>query len=159
MGGETSVSFTTNHAQRHLVVLYCYMLHRWCSDKRENIAGSLYLTDSTNARYFQLMYFVPLYFQITGGVSSTLAGLHLVPGVVGNAVGGLVAGHFIRRQVYEFETPRRKGNFVTNIGLRTGGYKAVILASSLFASIGYALLIIRWSGNTNWWESLYIFLG
>ncbi|KAI3335759.1 major facilitator superfamily transporter [Ustulina deusta] len=85
-----------------------------------------------------LMYFVPLYFQITGGVSSTLAGLHLVPGVVGNAVGGLVAGHFIRR---------------------TGGYKAVILASSLFASIGYALLIIRWSGNTNWWESLYIFLG
>ncbi|KAI1182500.1 major facilitator superfamily transporter [Nemania serpens] len=85
-----------------------------------------------------LMYFVPLYFQVTAGASNTLAGLHLVPAVVGNAVGGLVAGSFIRR---------------------TGGYKAVILGSSLFASIGYALLILRWRGNTNWWESMYIVLG
>lgn len=45
------------------------------------------------------MYFVPLYFQVTAGASNTLAGLHLVPAVVGNAVGGLVAGSFIRRQV------------------------------------------------------------
>ncbi|KAI0876425.1 major facilitator superfamily transporter [Hypoxylon argillaceum] len=85
-----------------------------------------------------LMYFVPLYFQVTAGASNTLAGLHLVPAVVGNAVGGLVAGNFIRR---------------------TGGYKAVILGSSLCASIGYALLVIRWNGNTNWWESLYIVFG
>ncbi|KAI1421897.1 major facilitator superfamily transporter [Xylaria sp. FL1777] len=85
-----------------------------------------------------LMYFVPLYFQVTGGVSNTVAGLHLVPAVAGNAVGGVVAGQFIRR---------------------TGGYKAVILGSSLFASIGYALLVIRWLGNTNWWESLYIVFG
>ncbi|KAI1127072.1 major facilitator superfamily transporter [Nemania abortiva] len=85
-----------------------------------------------------LMYFVPLYFQVTGKVSNTTAGLHLVPAVVGNAVGGLVAGYVIRR---------------------TGGYKAVILGSSLFASIGYALLMIRWQGNTNWWESMYIVFG
>ncbi|KAI0547945.1 major facilitator superfamily transporter [Xylaria curta] len=85
-----------------------------------------------------LMYFVPLYFQVTSGATNTIAGLHLVPAVVGNAAGGLVAGYFIRK---------------------TGGYKAVILGSSLFASIGYALLIVRWVGNTNWWESLYIFLG
>lgn len=85
-----------------------------------------------------LMYFVPLYFQVTAGVSSTMAGLHLVPAVVGNTVGGLIAGNFIRR---------------------TGGYKVVILASSAVASIGYALLVIRWRGNTNWWESLYIAMG
>ncbi|KAI1272989.1 major facilitator superfamily transporter [Xylaria sp. FL0933] len=85
-----------------------------------------------------LMYFVPLYFQVTSGVSNTVAGLHLVPAVVGNTVGGIVAGQFIRR---------------------TGGYKAVILGSSLFASTGYLLLIIRWLGNTNWWESLYIVFG
>ncbi|KAI0856219.1 major facilitator superfamily transporter [Xylaria cubensis] len=85
-----------------------------------------------------LMYFVPLYFQVTSGASNTIAGLHLVPAVVGNALGGLVAGYFIRK---------------------TGGYKAVILGSSLFASIGYALLIVRWVGNTNWWESLYICFG
>ncbi|KAI0440589.1 major facilitator superfamily transporter [Xylaria telfairii] len=85
-----------------------------------------------------LMYFVPLYFQVTSGASNTVAGLHLVPAVVGNAVGGLVAGYFIRR---------------------TGNYKAVILGSSLFASIGYLLLVIRWFGHTNWWESMYIVLG
>ncbi|KAI1751536.1 major facilitator superfamily transporter [Xylaria castorea] len=85
-----------------------------------------------------LMYFVPLYFQVTSGATNTIAGLHLVPAVVGNAAGGLVAGYFIRR---------------------TGGYKAVIFGSSLFASIGYALLVVRWVGNTNWWESMYIFLG
>ncbi|KAI1113324.1 major facilitator superfamily transporter [Nemania sp. NC0429] len=85
-----------------------------------------------------LMYFVPLYFQITAGASNTIAGLHLVPAIAGNAVGGLVAGSFIRR---------------------TGGYKAVILGSSLIASIGYALLIIQWRGDTNWWESMYIVLG
>ncbi|KAI1313209.1 major facilitator superfamily transporter [Xylaria venustula] len=86
----------------------------------------------------QLMYFVPLYFQVTGGVSNTVAGLHLVPAVMGNAVGGVVAGQFIRR---------------------TGRYKAVILGSSLCASIGYALLVARWLGNTNWGESLYIVFG
>ncbi|KAI0453599.1 major facilitator superfamily transporter [Xylaria acuta] len=85
-----------------------------------------------------LMYFVPLYFQVTSDASNTIAGLHLVPAVVGNTVGGLVAGYFIRR---------------------TGGYKAVILGSSLFSSIGYALLVVRWVGNTNWWESMYIVLG
>ncbi|KAI0403696.1 major facilitator superfamily transporter [Xylaria palmicola] len=85
-----------------------------------------------------LMYFVPLYFQVTSGASNTLAGLHLVPAVVGNAVGGLAAGKFIQR---------------------TGSYKTVIQMSSLLSSIGYALLITRWVGDTNWWESLYIALG
>ncbi|GAW18421.1 hypothetical protein ANO14919_078960 [Xylariales sp. No.14919] len=85
-----------------------------------------------------LMYFVPLYFQVTAGASNTLAGLHLVPAVVGNAVGGVTAGNIIRR---------------------TGRYKVVILLSSLLASIGYTLLVIRWLGHTNWWESLYIVPG
>lgn len=45
----------------------------------------------------QLMYFVPLYFQVTARVSNTTAGLHLVPAVVGNTIGGLISGNFIRR--------------------------------------------------------------
>ncbi|KAI0201228.1 major facilitator superfamily transporter [Astrocystis sublimbata] len=85
-----------------------------------------------------LMYFVPLYFQVTSGVSNTIAGLHLVPAVVGNTLGGLAAGYFIRK---------------------TGGYKAVIIGSSVCGSIGYSLLVIRWVGDTNWWESMYIVLG
>jgi len=45
----------------------------------------------------QLMFSVPLYFQVTGGMSNTESGLHLVPAVVGNAVGGLLSGLIIKR--------------------------------------------------------------
>ncbi|KAI0391453.1 major facilitator superfamily transporter [Xylariaceae sp. FL0594] len=82
-----------------------------------------------------LMYFVPMYFQVTAGVSNTVAGLHLIPAVAGNAVGGLVAGQVIRR---------------------TGGYKYTIIGASISATVAYTLLVIRWRGHTNWWESLYI---
>ncbi|KAI1335280.1 MFS general substrate transporter [Xylariaceae sp. FL0016] len=85
-----------------------------------------------------LMYSVPLYFQVTAKASNTAAGLHLVPAVIGNALGGIASGRLIKR---------------------TGRYKIVITAASISASIGYIFLIIRWHGHTNWWESLYIFPG
>ena len=44
------------------------------------------------------MFSIPLYFQITANASVTAAGARLVPAVVGNAVGGLLAGYAI--QVY-----------------------------------------------------------
>jgi MFS family permease len=83
-----------------------------------------------------LMFAVPLYFQVTSNVSNSMAGAHLVPAVVGNAVGGIISGVIIRR---------------------TGRYKSLSLVATLTASIGYLLLILRWHGNTNWLESLYIF--
>jgi MFS family permease len=83
-----------------------------------------------------LMFAVPLYFQITSRVSNTVAGAHLVPAVVGNALGGIVSGRIIRR---------------------TGRYKVLAIAATIFASIGYFLLIVRWHGSTSWPESLYIF--
>jgi MFS family permease len=43
--------------------------------------------DFENVRV-QLMIVIPLYFQITTEMSNTEAGAHLVPGVLGNAVGG-----------------------------------------------------------------------
>ncbi|KAI3317826.1 MFS general substrate transporter [Xylariaceae sp. AK1471] len=106
--------------------------------KHRDIFSSYLVICFLAAAQTSLMYFVPLYFQVTAGASNTVAGFHLVPAVVGNAIGGLVSGHLIQR---------------------TGGYKTVILASSLSASIAYSLLIIRWLGNTNWWESLYIVPG
>lgn len=45
----------------------------------------------------QLMFSIPLYFQVTQGASNTIAGAHLFPAVAGNAVGGLLAGAAIRR--------------------------------------------------------------
>jgi len=85
-----------------------------------------------------LMFAVPLYFQITAKTSSTVAGAHLVPAVVGNAIGGLISGAVIKR---------------------TGRYKALTLGATGVASLAYLLLILRWHGNTNWLESLYIFPG
>jgi predicted MFS family arabinose efflux permease len=83
-----------------------------------------------------LMFAVPLYFQVTSNVSNSVAGAHLVPAVVGNALGGLISGAVINR---------------------TGRYKLLVLIATLAASVGYLLLILRWHGNTNWFESLYIF--
>ena len=84
------------------------------------------------------MFAVPLYFQVTAKASSTVAGAHLFPAVFGNAIGGLISGAVIKR---------------------TGRYKALTLGATGVASLAYLLLILRWHGNTNWLESLYIFPG
>jgi MFS family permease len=83
-----------------------------------------------------LMFFVPLYFQVTKRASATDAGLHLVPAVVGNAIGGVLAGTIIKR---------------------TGQYKGLLLVGSLIAASSYVLIILRWKGSTGFGESLYIF--
>ncbi|KAI0123937.1 major facilitator superfamily transporter [Xylariales sp. AK1849] len=106
--------------------------------KNREILACYFVIGTISAAQTALVFSVPLYFQITQRVSNTVAGAHLFPAVFGNAIGGLAAGRLIRR---------------------TGGYKAVAVAASLSGSISYLLLIIRWRGNTNWWESLYISLG
>lgn len=44
-----------------------------------------------------MMMLVPMYFTVTAHASATRAGAHLMPAVIGNAVGGLLAGSIIRR--------------------------------------------------------------
>lgn len=44
-----------------------------------------------------MMYSVPLFFKATQNSSNTVAGSHLFPAVVGNAVGGLVTGLTINK--------------------------------------------------------------
>ncbi|KAF7536396.1 hypothetical protein G7054_g4520 [Neopestalotiopsis clavispora] len=85
-----------------------------------------------------LVFAVPLYFQVTQKVSNTIAGAHLFPAVFGNAIGGLLTGRIIKH---------------------TGRYKMPMIIASAAGSISYLLLILRWLGDTNWWESLYIILG
>jgi hypothetical protein len=84
------------------------------------------------------MYTVPIYFQVTQRVSSTVAGAHLFPAVIGNTVGGIATGLII------------KG---------TGRYKALIIFSAISSITSYALMLLRWHGETNWLESLYVFPG
>ena len=90
------------------------------------------------AAQFGLFYAVPIYFQIAGGMSVSAAGLRLVPAVVGNATGGLLSGYTISK---------------------TGRYKVLTISASAIATVGYILVTVRWTGATQWYESLYIFLG
>ncbi|KAF3016166.1 hypothetical protein E8E14_009600 [Neopestalotiopsis sp. 37M] len=85
-----------------------------------------------------MMYSVPLYFQVTQRTSSTIAGAHLFPAVVGNTIGALAVGHIIKK---------------------TGRYKALIMFATAAGMLCYLLLILRWQGHTNWAESMYIIPG
>jgi formate/nitrite transporter FocA (FNT family) len=49
-----------------------------------------------------MMAFVPMYFQVSAHASVTNAGAHLMPSVIGNAVGGLITGAVIRRLISPF---------------------------------------------------------
>jgi formate/nitrite transporter FocA (FNT family) len=49
-----------------------------------------------------MMAFVPMYFQVSAHASATNAGAHLMPSVIGNALGGLIAGAAIRRLTSPF---------------------------------------------------------
>jgi formate/nitrite transporter FocA (FNT family) len=44
-----------------------------------------------------MMMLVPIYFQVSAHASLTNAGAHLIPSVIGNATGGLLAGYIIKR--------------------------------------------------------------
>ncbi|KAF7553459.1 hypothetical protein G7Z17_g3617 [Cylindrodendrum hubeiense] len=80
-----------------------------------------------------MMYSVPIYFQVTQRVSSTIAGAHLFPAVIGNTVGGIFSGALIQRNL--------------------------IIASSIFSMSSYGLMLLRWTGHTGWAESLYVIPG
>lgn len=45
----------------------------------------------------QVMYTVPLYFQVTAKASVTVAGAHLFPAVFANAVASIISGILIKR--------------------------------------------------------------
>lgn len=104
--------------------------------RHRDVVASCFVMSSQCAAQTTLMFAVPLYFQITSNASNAAAGAHLIPAVVGNASAGIISGAIIKR---------------------TGRYKRLAFFATLSASFGFSLLIVRWHGNTNWWESLYIF--
>ncbi|CAI7653000.1 unnamed protein product [Penicillium pancosmium] len=105
---------------------------------KPNVATSYLASSFQTAAQVSMMFAVPLYFQVTGSVSSTVAGAHLVPAVIANTIGGLLSGYFIGC---------------------TGRYKFVQVASGLIGSLAYLLQFLRWNGRTGFWESLYIMPG
>lgn len=64
--------------------------------------------------------------------------MHLFPAVVGNTIGGLIAGYLIRR---------------------TGRYKQLTILAAAFLILTYEALVLRWHGRVSVWESLEIVPG
>lgn len=85
-----------------------------------------------------MMYVVPFYFQVTKSSSPTAAGFYLIPAVVGNTLGGLATGSYIRRH---------------------GKYRLPTMLAGFVAAQCHALTAMRWTGNTNILEAMYIFPG
>lgn len=106
--------------------------------RRPNVATSYLISVLQITAQLGMMFSIPLYFQVTQRASTTESGFHLIPAVIGNTLGGLLAGGFIRR---------------------TGHFKVLLILAGLIASVTYTLLYLRWNGNTGFWESLYIIPG
>ncbi|RTE80360.1 hypothetical protein BHE90_005139 [Fusarium euwallaceae] len=85
-----------------------------------------------------MMMFVPLYFQVTRKVSPTTAGASLIPSVLGNTLGALLTGAYIKK---------------------TGRYKIPCIISGICSSIAWMLLLICWRGSTPSWQTLFLFPG
>jgi predicted MFS family arabinose efflux permease len=85
-----------------------------------------------------MMYTVPIYFQLASGISSTVAGAHLIPAVVGVTVGGLLGG------------------YITKHSTR---YRSMLLFATASSSTSYLLLVLRWGTEPRLWESLHIIPG
>ena len=49
-----------------------------------------------------------------------------------------------------------KGSGLIYNGSRTGRYKFLAVLAAISSAVCYVLLILRWHGKTNVWESLYI---
>lgn len=106
--------------------------------RRPNVAISYIIGFLQIMAQLGMLFSIPLYFQVTQGASTTASGGHLVPTIVGNTVGGILAGLYVRK---------------------TGRYKLLLILAGLISSIAYVLLYLFWNGNTGFWESLYVFPG
>lgn len=85
-----------------------------------------------------MMYTIPMYFQITKRVSTTEAGMYLLPAVGGVTVGGLVGGCWTRR---------------------SSRYRLMLALATLSSSACYLLLALRWDAHAKPWELVYTVLG
>lgn len=85
----------------------------------------------------QLLYGIPIYFQVAERETVAQAGSRIVPVVIGNALGTILSGRLISK---------------------TKRYKFLTAFANSIAFVGFLLMLLRWHGSTNWAESLYVSL-
>ncbi|KAI1028197.1 hypothetical protein LB504_012477 [Fusarium proliferatum] len=129
-----------------LSVAFVFVESRWAKEpifplrllRSGDVAKTYLIAFGQAGAQLGMMYTVPIYFQVTQRVSSTVAGAHLFPAVIGNTFGGIATGLIIKR---------------------TGRYRGLIIFSAVSSITSYTLMLLRWHGQTNWLESLYVFPG
>ncbi|KAI1382018.1 MFS general substrate transporter [Hypoxylon crocopeplum] len=90
-----------------LLALFVITEMRWAKEpifplrllKNREVVFSYLIMVCQTAAQVGMMFSVPLYFQVTERSSSTVAGAHLMPAVIGNTIGGLFTGALIRKSV------------------------------------------------------------
>lgn len=87
---------------------------------------------------FSLMLIVPIYFQVTAKATTVAAGAYLIPAFVGNTLGGLLSGYWIKH---------------------TGLYKPPTVAAPFLAILAVSLCYTMWNGHTTVWQALAILPG
>lgn len=81
---------------------------------------------------------VPLYWQAVEKASTAQTGLYLIPAFVGNTLGGLFSGWWIRR---------------------TGRFKLPTVLGPVLGIICMVLCLLFWNGSGGAWKSTFIFFG
>ncbi|KAI2468771.1 MFS general substrate transporter [Annulohypoxylon bovei var. microspora] len=87
-----------------LLTLFIITEMRWAKEpilplrllRNRDVVFSYLIMVCQTAAQVGMMFSVPLYFQVTQRSSSTVAGAHLIPAVIGNTIGGLLTGFWIR---------------------------------------------------------------
>lgn len=87
---------------------------------------------------YQLMFFIPLYFEITKNSTPGEAGAYMLPSIIGNTVGGLLTGILIKRY---------------------GRYRLPIILATISSILCFSLLLVFWSDDIPAWKSLFSFPG
>lgn len=85
----------------------------------------------------QLLYAIPIYFQVAGRESISTSGTRIVPVVIGNAFGTILSGHLITRY-------KR--------------YKVMTAMGNVVGFVGFLIIFLRWRGSTEWYESVFVAL-
>lgn len=65
------------------------------------------------------MFIIPIYFQVTNNASTGEAGAYLIPSVIGNTIGGLLTGAWIKRYGRSFTSLERRANVMQDRELQS----------------------------------------
>nr|POE46903.1 vacuolar membrane amino acid uptake transporter fnx2 [Quercus suber] len=132
VGGVASIAFAINSRYVQEPIFPLGLLRQYV------VVTNYLLSMVASTGQLSLILVVPVFFQATRGASVAAAGAYLIPAFVGNSIGGIVSGLWIKR---------------------TGRFKACIVLAPFMTTLCYTLCYTTWDDNTSIWKSLAILPG